>query len=126
MPRQAIGLRFFPASPRTTSTNCRVPVVPQNSRDVTTNPRFEVVPPLAARTGSGQGAEDHRGGVRALEPRRVGGGPDVRFGFGGPWGAAAVGDVWLDHARAESALRRIVGGVDLAGIIAEREKLISR
>ena len=48
------------------------------------------------------------------------------FGFGRTHGAVAVRDFSLDHAGTEFAFRRVVGDVDLAGIIADREKLVSR
>ena len=54
------------------------------------------------------------------------GGAEVGFSFGGPHGAIAVGDLSLDHAGAEFALRGVVGGIDLAGKVAEGEKLVSR
>src|SRR5271166_2654046 len=46
--------------------------------------------------------------------------------FCGPHGSVAVCDFSLDHARAEFALRGVVGDVDLPGIIAKGQKLVSR
>lgn len=75
---------------------------------------------------SGQGAEDHGEGVRAFEPCGIDGRADIRFSFCGPHGSIAVGDFSLDHARSKFALGRVVRDIDLAGIIAKGEKLISR
>jgi len=75
---------------------------------------------------SSQGGEDDAEGVGAVEARSVDGGSHIRFGFGGPHGAVAVGDFPLDHAWAEFPLRRVVRGVDLAGMIAKSEKLVAR
>ena len=61
-----------------------------------------------------------------MEPCGVDGCADVGFRFGGPHCAIAVGDLSLDHARAEFALRGVVGGVDLARIVAKGQKLVSR
>jgi hypothetical protein len=36
----------------------------------------------------------------------------IRFGFGGPHDAVAVGDFSLNHALAEFSLRGVVGGMD--------------
>jgi hypothetical protein len=76
--------------------------------------------------GSSQGGEDDIEGVGALDPCGIDGRSHVGFGFCSPRAAVAVGDLSLDHARSEPAFRRVVGGVDLAGIIAKGEKLVSR
>jgi len=82
---------------------------------------------VAEGWGSGQGGEDDIEGVGAVEARGVDGCSHIRFGFGGPHGAIAVG--WshfsLDHARVEFSLRGVVGGIDLAAIVAKGQKLIS-
>jgi len=46
--------------------------------------------------------------------------------LGGPHGAVAVGNFSLDHAGPQLSLRAVVGGLDLAGIIAKDQKLILR
>ena len=46
--------------------------------------------------------------------------------MGGPHGAVAVGNFSLDHAGPQLSLRAVVGGLDLAGIIAKDQKLILR
>ena len=74
---------------------------------------------------SGQGVYDDGEGVCAVEPCGVDGRPHVRFGFGGPHGAVAVRHLSLDHTRAELALGGVVGDVDLAGVIAEGQELVS-
>ena len=70
--------------------------------------------------------EDDVEGVGAFEASCVDGGSHVRFGFGGPHCAVAVGDLSLDDAGAEFALLRVVCRVDLVGIVAKGEKLVSR
>ena len=70
-------------------------------------------------------SDDDVEGIGALEPRGIVCRSHVRFGFGRPHGAVAVGDLSLDHAGSELALGGIVGDVDLAWIIAKRQKLIS-
>ena len=50
----------------------------------------------------------------------------ISLGLGGPHGAVAVGNFSLDHAGPQLSLRAVVGGLDLAGIIAKDQKLILR
>ena len=76
--------------------------------------------------GSGEGGEDDVEAIGAVEPCGVDGCSHIRFGFGGPHGAVAVGHFSLDHARAEFSLRGVVGGIDLAGVVAKGKKLIAR
>ena len=76
------------------------------------------------RVSGEDGGDDVEGGG-AREPGGVDGGSDVRFGLRGPHGAIAVGDFSLDDAGAEFALGAVVGGVDLAGIVAEGQKLMA-
>ncbi len=47
-------------------------------------------------------------------------------GLCGPHGAVAVGGFSLDHAGPQLSLRAVVGGLDLAGMVAEGQKLVSR
>ena len=53
------------------------------------------------------------------------GGTHVGFGLGGPHGSVAVGDLLLDHAGSQLALRAVVGGIHLARMFAEGQKLAS-
>jgi hypothetical protein len=46
--------------------------------------------------------------------------------LGGPHGSVAVCDFSLDHAGPQLSLRGVVGGLDLAGIIAKDQKLLLR
>ena len=46
--------------------------------------------------------------------------------MGGPHGSVAVCDFSLDHAGPQLSLRGVVGGLDLAGIIAKDQKLVLR
>ena len=75
---------------------------------------------------SGQGFEDRLEGVCALESCGVDGCSHVGLGLRGPHGAVAVGHFPLDHAVSQLSLRAIVGGFDLAGIVAKGQKLVSR
>ena len=65
-------------------------------------------------------------GVGTRESRGVDGGAQGGFGVCGPFGAVAGGDFSLDDAGPQGALADIVGGVDLAGKIAEGEYLAMR
>ena len=65
-------------------------------------------------------------GIASREARSVDGGAQVGFGIGGPFGSVAVGDFSLDDAGPQGPLTDVVGSVDLAGKIAERENLIAR
>ena len=64
--------------------------------------------------------------VCARQPSGIDCGSQVCLGIGGPLCAIAVGDFALDYAGAELALRGVVGGVDLAGVIAKGQKLVTR
>jgi hypothetical protein len=75
---------------------------------------------------SGQGAEDRLEGICAFEPCCVDGGAHIRFGLCGSRGAIAVGDLSLDHAGPQLWLRAVLGGLDLAGIVAKRQQLVPR
>jgi hypothetical protein len=75
---------------------------------------------------SGQRCDDDGEGVCAAQACGVDGGPHVGLGLRGPHGAIAVGDLSLDHAGSQLSFRGVVGDVDLAGIIAERQQLVSR
>ncbi len=75
---------------------------------------------------SGQSIEDCLEGICSLESCGVDGGSDVRLGLRGPHGAIAIGDFSLDHAGPQLSLRAIIGGVDVAGIIAKGKKLVLR
>ena len=46
--------------------------------------------------------------------------------MGGPHGAVAVCDFSLNHAGPELSLRAVVGGLDLARIVAKDQKLLLR
>jgi len=74
---------------------------------------------LRPASRSSEDADDDMEGVGAFEPCGVDGRPDVAFSFGGPHGSISVGDLSLDHTRSEFAFGRVVGWVDLTGIIAE-------
>ena len=65
-------------------------------------------------------------GIGTSEPRGIDGCLQVRFGLGRPRGTIAVGDFALDYAGSALALGGVVGDVDLAWIIAKRQKLLSR
>ena len=52
-------------------------------------------------------------------------GHHLGFGLGGPQRLVAVGELSLDHAGSQLALRAVVGGLHLAEIIAEGQKLAS-
>jgi hypothetical protein len=80
---------------------------------------------LRARA-SGQRCDDDGEGVRAAQACGVDRGPHVGLSFRGPHGAVAVGDLSLDHAGPQLSFRGVVRDVDLAGIIAERQQLLSR
>jgi hypothetical protein len=75
---------------------------------------------------SRQGFEDRLEGVCAVQPCGVDGCSYVRLGLRGPHGAIAIGDFSLDHAGPQFSLRAIIGGVDLAGIVAKGQKLVLR
>ena len=75
---------------------------------------------------SGQSIEDCLEGICALEFCGVDGCPDVRLGLRGPHGAIAIGHFPLDHAGPQLSLRAIIGGVDLARIVAKDQKLLLR
>ena len=75
---------------------------------------------------SRQGFEDRLEGVCAVQPCGVDGCSYVRLGLRGPHGAIAIGDFSLDHAGPQLSLRAIIGGGDLAGIVAKDQKLVLR
>ena len=64
-------------------------------------------------------------GVGAFEAGGVDGCSNIRLGLSGPHGAVAVGDFSLDDAWSQIAFAVVVGCLDLAGIVAKRQKLIA-
>ena len=77
-------------------------------------------------SGSDQDFENCLEGVCALEPCGVDGCSRIRLGLRGPPGAIAIGDFALDHTGPQRSLRTVVGGLDLAGIVAKSQKLVPR
>src|SRR5450432_1821192 len=75
---------------------------------------------------SGEGGGEHGEWICAFKPCGVDGCSDVRLGLCGPHGSVAICDLPLDHTRSKFALRCVVRGVDVTGIIAEGEKLAPR
>jgi hypothetical protein len=75
---------------------------------------------------SRQGFEDRLEGVCAVQPCGIDSCSYVRLGLRSPHGAIAIGDFWLDHAGPQLSLRAIIGGVDLARIVAKGQKLVLR
>ena len=77
-------------------------------------------------SGSDQDFENCLEGVSAVEPCGVDSCADISLGLGGPHGSVAICDFSLDHAGPQLSLRAVVGGLDLAGIIAKDQKLLLR
>ena len=62
-------------------------------------------------------------GLAPPEPRGIDGRSHVRFGLGRPHGAMAIGNIALDQAGVELAVGDGVRDLDLAWLIAKRQKL---
>lgn len=65
-------------------------------------------------------------GIGPGQPRGIDGCAQIGFGIGSPFGAVAIGDLALDDAGSQRPLADVVGGIDLAGEVAESEQLVSR